>query len=185
MHAIAMAGENYKLRWVGQHAVIPLPAEIDATNAEGIRQALVSAASHDAAVLVIDMSETTFCDSAGVNAIIAAHKQAKAAGTQLRLVAPGVLRILTLVGADQLVPIYPTLETALAETAAAQARAPNPGHAPERAAATGDPQTEPPPAEPSAAGQPPDASSSGPPAPAGTSRHATPQEPATAGPHPR
>jgi hypothetical protein len=90
------------------------------------------------------MSETTFCDSAGVNVIIAAHKQAKAAGTQLRLIAPGVLRILTLVGADQLVPIYPTLETALAETAAAQARTPNPGHAPERAAATGDPQTEPP-----------------------------------------
>jgi anti-anti-sigma regulatory factor len=29
------------------------------------------------------MSETTFCDSAGVNAIIAAHKQAKAAGTGL------------------------------------------------------------------------------------------------------
>jgi anti-anti-sigma regulatory factor len=49
----------------------------------------------------------------GVHAIVAAHKHATAAGTQLRLVAPGVLRILTLVGVDQLIPIHPTLETAL------------------------------------------------------------------------
>jgi hypothetical protein len=44
---------------------------------------------------------------------IVAHKQATAAATQLRLVAPGVLRILTLAGVDQLVPIYPTVEAAL------------------------------------------------------------------------
>ena len=93
-----MAAEGYKLRWVGQHAVVEMPAEIDVTNAEEIRQALLSAASHDAAVLVIDMSGTTFCDSAGVQAIIATRKQAAASGTQLRLAATGVLRILTLVG---------------------------------------------------------------------------------------
>jgi anti-sigma B factor antagonist len=108
-----MAAEDYKLWWVGQAAVVTLPAEIDVTNAEQTRQALASAASHDAAVLIIDMSQTIFCDSAGVAAIIAAHTQATAAGTQLRLTAPGVLRILTLVGVDQLVPIYPTLEAAL------------------------------------------------------------------------
>ena len=98
-----------------------MPAEIDVTNAEEVRQALLSAASHDAAVLVIDMSGTTFCDSAGVQAIIATRKQAAASGTQLRLAATGVLRILTLVGIDQLIPVYPTLEEALAGTPAAQA----------------------------------------------------------------
>jgi anti-sigma B factor antagonist len=142
-----MAGDDYKLRWVGQHAVVTLPAEIDATNAEDIRRALVSAASHNPAVLIIDMSETTFCDSGGVGAIIDAYRQARAAGIQLRLVASKVLRILTLVGVDQLIPMYPNLEAALAETAAAQARAPDRSHAPERAAGSGDPQTEPPPAE--------------------------------------
>jgi anti-sigma B factor antagonist len=120
-----MAAEGYKLRWVGQHAVVGMPAEIDVTNVEEIRQALLSAAlsaaSHDAAVLVIDMSGTTFCDSAGVQAIIATRKQAAASGTQLRLAATGVLRILTLVGIDQLIPVYPTLEEALAGTPAAQA----------------------------------------------------------------
>jgi anti-anti-sigma factor len=116
-----MAAEGYKLRWVGKQAVVDMPAEIDVTNAEEVRQALLSAASHDAAVLVIDMSGTTFCDSAGVQAIIATRKQAATTGTQLRLAATGVLRILTLVGIDQLIPIYPTLEEALAGTPAAQA----------------------------------------------------------------
>jgi anti-anti-sigma factor len=63
--------------------------------------------------LIIDMSGTTFGDSAGVQAIIAAYRQATATGTELRLVATVVLRILTLVGVDQLIPIYPILDAAL------------------------------------------------------------------------
>jgi hypothetical protein len=58
-------------------------------------------------VLIVDMSGTTFCDSAGVQAIIAAHKQAAATDTQLRVVAPAVMRMLTLVGIDQLGPPLP------------------------------------------------------------------------------
>jgi anti-sigma B factor antagonist len=109
-----MTAEGYPLRWVGQHGVVTLPAEVDVTNADEIRQALLAAASHDVAVLIIDMSETTFCDSAGVQAIIAAHQQAAATGTELRLATTAVLRILTLVGIDQLIPIYSTLQAALA-----------------------------------------------------------------------
>ncbi len=108
-----MAVEDYKLPRIGRHGVVTLPAEVDVTNADEIRQALLTAASHGVAVLIIDMSETTFCDSAGVKAITAAYRQATATGTELRLVATAVLRILTLVGVDQLVPIYPTLEAAL------------------------------------------------------------------------
>ena len=67
------------------------------------------------------MSGTTFCDSAGVQAVITAYRQAAAAGTQVRLVATAVLRIFTVIGADQLIPVYPTLEAALAEAPAAQA----------------------------------------------------------------
>jgi anti-sigma B factor antagonist len=109
-----MTAEDYKIRWTGPHAIITMPAEIDITNADEIRQALLSAASHSAAVLIIDMSDTTFCDSAGVRAIIAAQKQAVTTGTQLRLAAAAVLRILTVTGADQLIPVYPTLAAALA-----------------------------------------------------------------------
>jgi anti-sigma B factor antagonist len=109
-----MAAEDYAIRWAGPHAVISMPAEIDVTNADEVRQALLCAASQDAATLIIDMSETTFCDSAGVHAIITAQQQFATSGTQLRLVATAVLRILTVTGIDELIPVYPTLAAALA-----------------------------------------------------------------------
>jgi anti-anti-sigma factor len=138
-----MTGEDYTPRRVGPHDVITLPAEIDAINAEEVRQALVAAASRDAAVLVIDMSQTTFCDSAGVNAIITASSQATAAATRLRLVAPRLLRIFTIIGVDQLIPLYQTLEAALAEPGPGQPGPPDPCDETERSTASADPQTPP------------------------------------------
>ncbi len=108
------AGNDYQPRRAGPQAIITMPAEIDAANAGQVREALLSAASPDVTVLIIDMSATTFCDSAGVHAIIAAYRQAAAAGTQLRLVTTSILRIFQLTGADQLIPIYPTLDEAQA-----------------------------------------------------------------------
>jgi len=99
---------------MGQHGVVTVPAEVDATNSGEVRQALLSAASQGVPVLILDMSGTTFCDSTGVEAIVAAYRQAAANGTGLCLVATPVLRIFTVVGVDQLIPIYPDLETALA-----------------------------------------------------------------------
>jgi|SRR2546423_252561 anti-sigma B factor antagonist len=115
-----MSAGDYEVRWIGRQAAVAMPAEIDVANADEIHRALVSAASLGAPVLIVDMSGTTFCDSAGVHAIIAAYKQAAAVDTQLRLVAPAVMRILTLVGVDQLVPLYPTLQAALAGAPSAQ-----------------------------------------------------------------
>lgn len=110
-----MTAEGVQFRWIGQQAVITMPAEIDAVNAWTVRQALLAEASRDAAVLIIDMSGTVFCDSAGVQIIIDTYKQAAAARTRLLLVATAMTRILTLVGVDQLMPIYPTLDAALAD----------------------------------------------------------------------
>jgi anti-sigma B factor antagonist len=110
-----MTAEGVQFRWVGEQAVVTMPTEIDAVNADAIHQALLAEASYDAAVLIIDMSRTTFCDSAGVQVIINTYNRATAAHTRLRLVATALIRILTLVGVDQLMPIYPTLEEALAD----------------------------------------------------------------------
>jgi anti-sigma B factor antagonist len=110
-----MTAEDYKLRRAGPQAVITMPAEIDITNADQVRQALLAAVGQDL-VLIVDMTGTTFCDSAGVQAVIAAYRQAAATGTQLRLVATAVLRIFTVIGADQMISVYPTLDAALADT---------------------------------------------------------------------
>ncbi len=109
-----MPGDGGAVRRVGPNAVVTMPDEIDAMNADEILGVLLSAVTPGVTDVIIDMSGTTFCDSAGVHAVIAAQKQAAAAGIRLRLVATAVLRIFTLIGADQLIPIYPTLEAALA-----------------------------------------------------------------------
>lgn len=112
-----MSVEDYEIRRIGQHGVVTVPAEVDITNSADIRQALLAAASQGLPILIIDMSGTAFCDSTGVQAIVAAYQQAVATGTGLRLVATAVLHILAVVGVDQLIPIYPDLEAELAEPA--------------------------------------------------------------------
>jgi anti-sigma B factor antagonist len=112
------ADHDDKIRRAPPHAVITMPAEIDMTNADQVRQALLSAVERQVAVLIVDMSRTRFCDSAGVQAVIAAYRRAAMTGTQLRLVATAVRRIFTVIGADQLIPTYPTVEAALADASA-------------------------------------------------------------------
>jgi anti-sigma B factor antagonist len=113
-----MTAEGVQVRWLGEQAVVTMPAEIDAVNADAVRQAVLAGTGRGAAVLIIDMSATTFCDSAGVHVIIGTYHQAAATRTRLLLVATAVRRILTLAGVDQLIPIYPSLEAALAGAAA-------------------------------------------------------------------
>jgi anti-sigma B factor antagonist len=118
-----------KIRRPGPHAVATTPPEIDITNADQVREALLSAVQPGVTVLIVDMSGTTFCDSAGVQAIIAAYRQAETNGTELRLVATAVLRIFTVIGADQLIPTYPTVASALAGPPVDQASPAGPGGA--------------------------------------------------------
>jgi anti-sigma B factor antagonist len=67
-------------------------------------------------VLIVNMAETTFCDSAGVNALVRAHKRAAANGTEIRLVvaSPGVQRVLAITGVDRLIAVCPTVTASLA-----------------------------------------------------------------------
>ena len=100
-----------------QPAVIALPGEIDLTNASEVHGALTRAREGGTAVVVADATGTTFCDCAGVRALIRAHRQATAAGTGLRVASatsPAVRRILELTGACQILDTYPTLAAALA-----------------------------------------------------------------------
>jgi anti-sigma B factor antagonist len=95
--------------------VVTAPAELDYTNAAGFRAAL-DTATRVSPVLVADMSETGFCDTAGLHALVAAHKRAVAVGGQLRVVTggPSVLRIFAITGIDRVIPQYASLDQALA-----------------------------------------------------------------------
>jgi len=111
-----MSSDDYLIEWLGSRAVVRMPAEIDVTNADQARAALVAAADQDPAALIIDMSATTFCDSAGVQAIVMGYRQAAGNRTRLRLVTTEVGRILQLAGIGELMPIDASLDAALAAT---------------------------------------------------------------------
>jgi anti-sigma B factor antagonist len=100
--------------------VVTAPEEIDLANAAGLKAALLEAAGAELAepgraLVVVDMSRTRFCDSAGLNALVGAARQARADGGEVRLVVVGeaVARIVALTGVDRVIPIYASLEDAL------------------------------------------------------------------------
>jgi anti-sigma B factor antagonist len=101
--------------------VVIAPQEIDITNAGRLRAALLQAAARPGAALVVDMTRTRFCDSAGLHALIGAHKRAQAEGRPVRLVITGaqVRRVLALTALDRLIPVYTSLDQALAHPPAA------------------------------------------------------------------
>jgi anti-sigma B factor antagonist len=111
--------EHFPVLWVGRAAVISLPAEIDMINADLIRDDLLSVLNRGPATLIVDMSATTFCNSAGVNALLRAHRRATASESHMWLVvpAPPVRRVLSITGVDYLMEIYPTVTAALDATA--------------------------------------------------------------------
>jgi anti-anti-sigma factor len=113
-----VSGEHHSVVWVGQVAVISLPAEIDVSNADQVREDLLSVINRGATLLVVDMIATTFCDSAGVNALVRAFKRATASAAGMRLVisAPAVHRILAITGVDHLIDIYPSVAAAMGTT---------------------------------------------------------------------
>jgi anti-sigma B factor antagonist len=110
--------------WVGRIAVVKLPAEIDISNAGQVLEDLAALAARGAALMIADMSATTFCDSAGVTALVRAVRKANASGTGLRVAAsePGVTRVLAITGVDRLIEIYPSVATAMADPGDEMAR---------------------------------------------------------------
>jgi anti-sigma B factor antagonist len=101
--------------------VVAAPEEIDTTNADSLRAALVEAAELGHGMFVVDMSRTRFCDSAGLHALVAAHRRSLATGSQVRLVicTAAVLRIFGLTGMDRVIPSFTSLDEALAQASAA------------------------------------------------------------------
>ena len=111
-----MPAQSHSVRWLDQAAVTVTPAEIDISNADTVRTDLLSVVSEGPATLVVDMSQTTFCDSAGVNALVRVYRQARAAGVPVRLVITGsaVRRVLAITGVDRLISTFATVDAALA-----------------------------------------------------------------------
>jgi anti-sigma B factor antagonist len=150
-----MAGVRGSIEMVNGLPVVAAPEEIDISNADALAAVLLHAASGGHGRLVVDMTGTQFCASAGVGVLVQAHKRAVADGGELRLVVPArgmVVRVFAIVGIDQLIPTFTSLEQALEPAPAAAPRPPRRRRRPKPGKRTGpDQQPADPGAEPSPA----------------------------------
>ena len=132
--AAVMAEGKELAAWAGQRAVVAFPEHVDVATAAQVGEQLLAAFDRGAAVVIADMSATASCDGACVDAVARACQRAAVRRAELRLVAsaPAVRRLLAAQSLDRLVPVYSSLEAAVAD---GEVNGPDPGGDPARLAA--------------------------------------------------
>jgi anti-sigma B factor antagonist len=113
---MVISGSGCRFQVVSGVAVVTAPAEIDIASASHLRTALLQAAIDGHATVVVDMTHTQLCDSAGLNLLVRVHKRSLAKGGELRLVlhdGTAVRRIFAVTGIDRVIPHFVSLPDAL------------------------------------------------------------------------
>jgi anti-sigma B factor antagonist len=105
--------------WTGagaDQAVVSVAGDVDMHSESRLRDELVRLSEASARQLVLDFSGVEFMASAGVHVLLEMSARLEAAGGSLALacVQPMVARVMFLTGADELVPVLPTVAEALA-----------------------------------------------------------------------
>jgi anti-sigma B factor antagonist len=90
---------------------VELIGELDAMAAPDARDVVLESLQHGASGLVVECSELTFIDSAGLSVLIEAHREIEARhGTlTIRRPTPLVARLMLATGLDRLVTVEPPL----------------------------------------------------------------------------
>ena len=100
------------VRWASQRGVVPLPEHMDTSNAGQIREELLSGITGSATALIADMTGTTSCGHAGLDAVVCAFQRDVIGGTESQPVvtAQDVSRMPSFSGPDRLISRYPSRE---------------------------------------------------------------------------
>ncbi|MYS20266.1 anti-sigma factor antagonist [Streptomyces sp. SID4948] len=99
-------------RATAEGAVLAVAGDLDHESADRFRAAADTVTLEPGQLLTVDLAALTFCDSTGITALIAArnHTQAQDAGIVLTGVPAATLRILRMLGLDQIFSIHPAPE---------------------------------------------------------------------------
>ncbi|MEU9034134.1 STAS domain-containing protein [Streptomyces sp. NPDC048352] len=94
--------------------VLEIIGDLDYASAPLLRERLTTLVLQPGQRLVLDLGRMEFCDSSGLTALLAARSHAHAARADIALAAlpAHTLRILRIVGLDQVLPLYPDREAA-------------------------------------------------------------------------
>jgi anti-anti-sigma factor len=107
--------------WHDEIPVARLQGEIDASNVKEMGDRLRSLLSNRSVALVVDLSQTTYLDSAGINMLFALADELRGRQQRFALVVAErspIARMITLTGLDQAMAVRPTLPDALSEVGA-------------------------------------------------------------------
>ena len=114
--------------------------DIDAANATTVQQQLADALGSDASSLIIDLSDTRYLDSAGIDMLLRLGDRLDHRRAKLILVIPDashLKRLAMIVGLPDALAIHPSLPEALQEAAEGPPAPTDPHPAPGGAATTG------------------------------------------------
>ena len=100
------------------YTVVALTGESDVYTYDQLRGALEAEVTRGVALLIVDLSGLEFMDSSGVQVLLDIRVMMNDRGGQLALAQPQntVARVLNLVGADQLIPVYASVGEAVSGT---------------------------------------------------------------------
>ena len=106
-----MPDSSYPIEILKGVPVITAPAQIDVSNADQLRAALLQTATLGHATFIVNMTSTLLCDTAGLHVLVRAHQRAVAEGGELRLViaTAAVLRLFAVTGINRVLPTFATL----------------------------------------------------------------------------
>jgi anti-sigma B factor antagonist len=100
--------------------IVHVNEDIDAANAASTQQRLADALGPDASSLIVDLSETRYLDSAGIDMLLRLSDRLDHRRAKLILVIPDtsqLKRLVSIVGLPDAIAIHPTLPAALQEAA--------------------------------------------------------------------
>lgn len=106
--------------------IVRFPAQLDISNSGRCGSELLAAIQPGVTLVIADLSQTTFCDSSGVRHLLIGKNAAQHNGADLRVVviAPAVLRVMNILGADRVLRLHGSMEDALSNHAASHLRQP-------------------------------------------------------------
>src|SRR5436190_4991577 len=94
--------------------VVRVAGEVDMSHEEELRAELHAAVESDTEGIVVDLTECEFIDSSGIRALLLSRQEKDAdRGAESLAVAASseqILRILSVMGLDRVIPIEPTVE---------------------------------------------------------------------------
>jgi anti-sigma B factor antagonist len=100
--------------------IVPMPAELDLATSADVAARGCAAIARLSRLVLLDLAGLSFCDARGLSAFVRIANQADAAGCGFGLIAPRpqVAKILRISGLDSRIPVFATIDDALALAAA-------------------------------------------------------------------